>query len=219
LSSAPSTSVTSEDADLDSRRRELSPSPEVDLSSPEFDDVDDDIAMPSTPIGSLSLRGGFTYFTDASGEKRAGSGSGSQRHHHNRATSPPLEKDEREFTQTADGLQKRKLRGELLSAGAAEQTSASLETDFGNKDDSGLFGGDRTPFLSAANPNPNNIGSTTISNSFFVTSPAMRPSLFPLNFNKKDTDMDSWARLDVLEWDRSPENIELDELDGLLSGY
>ncbi|OIW24496.1 hypothetical protein CONLIGDRAFT_583976 [Coniochaeta ligniaria NRRL 30616] len=205
LSSAsdPSASTTSEDADRESRRRELSPSPEVDLSSPEFDDVDDDIAMPSTPIGSLSLRGGYNYFTGgAGGAKASGAATGSGRHHHNRATSPPLEKDEKEFTQTADGLQKRKLRGELLSGDASEPVATSVESDFGNKDDSGLF------------------GVAVMSNSLFMTSPAMRPSFLPLNLNRKDTESDNnWARLDVLEWDRSPENIELDELDCLLSGY
>ena len=52
----------------------------------------------------------------------------------------------------------------------------------------------------------------------FATSPAIRPSLMmPI---KKDGDMDSWSKLDaVLDWDRSPENIELDELDGLLNGF
>lgn len=218
--SAPSASTTSEDADPESRRRELSPSPEVDLSSPEFEDGDDDIAMPSTPIGSLSLRGGYNYFTNgAGGAKAAGTATGSARHHHNRATSPPLEKDEKEFTQTADGLQKRKLRGELLSADASEVVATSVESDFGNKDDSGLFGGIRSPFLSAANANTGNIAAPTMSNSVFLTSPAMRPSALPLNPNKKDTECDNWARLDFLDWDRSPESIELDELDCLLSGY
>lgn len=192
----------------------------MDLSSPEFDDVDDDIAMPTTPIGGLSLRGGFSYFNGgAGGAKRSGSGSGSSGHHHNRATSPPLEKDEKEFTQTANGLHKLKMRGELMSAGASEPVATSVETDFGNKDDSGLFGGVRSPFLSAANANTSGLGATLISSSFFVTSPAMRPSMLPLNVSKKDTEVDSWAKFDVLEWDRSPENIELDELDGLMSGY
>ncbi|KAB5583095.1 hypothetical protein GE09DRAFT_290168 [Coniochaeta sp. 2T2.1] len=222
LSSAsdPSASTASEDVDPESRRRELSPSPEVDLSSPEFDDVDDDVAMPSTPIGSLSLRGGYNYFTSSTnGLKGAGTSNGPSRHHHNRATLPPLEKDEKEFTQTADGLQQRKLRGELLSGDASEQVATSVETDFGNKDDSSLFGGVRSPFLSANHSNTNTMGVPTTTNSFFATSPAMRPSLMPINLNRKDTEPDNWSRLDVLEWDRSPENIELDELDGLLSGY
>lgn len=223
LSSAsdPSASTNSEDADPESRRRELSPSPEVDLSSPEFDDVDDDVAMPSTPIGSLSLRGGYNYFTGGAGSgKAAGTANETTRHHHNRATSPPLEKDEKEFTQTADGLQKRKLRGELLSGEASEQPAANAESDFGNKDDSGLFGGVRSPFLSAASNTTGHAGSAMLPSSFVMTSPAMRSNTLPLNLSRKDTtESDAWAKLDVLDWDRSPETIELDELDYLLSGY
>lgn len=218
LSSIDTTS-NSEDVDTDeSRRRELSPSPEVDLSSPEFDDVDDDEAMPATPAGSFSMRGGYNYFTNGAGAK-SGAANGSGRHHHNRATSPPLEKDEKEFTQTADGLQKRKLHGELLSGGATEQNNSNTELDFGNREDSGLFGGNRTPFMSAATLDITNTGSKDVSNTFGLTSPAMRPSVIPLNFSRKDTDVDNWTKLDVLEWDRSPENIELDELDFLLNDY
>ncbi|KAK3303308.1 uncharacterized protein B0T15DRAFT_486772 [Chaetomium strumarium] len=189
-SSAASTSA--DESDLE-RRRELSPSPEVDLSSPEFDDMDDDFAMPSTPIGSFSMRGFYMP------PRPAHSGSG----RHGRATSPPLEKDEKEFTQTADGLQKRKLNGDLLSLSSApmppvEQTvSIDLERDEGS-----LFGGSVPPMSS------------------FVSSPAIRPSTLSLNFGKKDAEADSWAKLEgLLEWDRSPESIELEELDGLLDDY
>lgn len=216
LSSAAS---NSEDADAELRRRELSPSPEVDLSSPEFDDVDDDIVMPSTPIGSLSIRGGFNFFTGAGLDNHTSTAHGSSRHRHNRATSPPLEKDEKEFTQTADGLQKRKLNGELLSAGASEHTNTntSMEPDFSGRDDSGLFD-DRS--LLSPGQCVASVGATALSAMAFMTSPAMRPSVFTLNLGKKDADAESWAKLDgMLEWDRSPENIELEELDGLLSDY
>lgn len=192
----------SEDADLE-RRRELSPSPEVDLSSPEFDDMDDDIAMPTTPIGSLSIRG----FGMPPGHFSHGVGLPGRNH---RAASPPLEKDEKEFTQTADGLQKRKLSGDLLSGNA--NATASMDVDYCAKDDSGLFGEKiampvSTPGMSMSHIN-------------FITSPAIRPSTMSLNFGKRDTEAESWLKLEnMLEWDRSPENIELDELDGLLNDY
>jgi len=190
----------SEDADPD-RRRELSPSPEVDLSSPEFDDMDDDIAMPTTPIGSLSLRG----FGMSPGHVSYGAGMPGRNH---RGASPPLEKDEKEFTQTADGLQKRKLSGDLLSGGG--NTLANMDVDYCAKDDSGLFG----EKMLTATPG------MTMGNISFVTSPAIRPSTLSINFGKRETEADSWLKLDnMLEWDRSPENIELEELDGLLSGY
>ncbi|KAK3316341.1 hypothetical protein B0H66DRAFT_292097 [Apodospora peruviana] len=193
-----SVTSNSEDADMD-RRRELSPSPEVDLSSPEFDDMDDEIAMPTTPIGSLSLRG-FGM----------GSSQMNRTHGHNgrqgRNVSPPLEKDEKEFTQTADGLQKRKLSGDLLSATTSPEHAANADLDYCQKDDNGLFG---EKMLVPGLP--------PIS---FMTSPAIRPSTMSLNLTKRDGEAESWMKLDhMLEWDRSPENIELDELDGLLNDY
>ncbi|KAK4119529.1 hypothetical protein N657DRAFT_581433 [Parathielavia appendiculata] len=196
-SSAPSTAEDSDESDTE-RRRERSPSPEVDLSSPELDDMDDDFAMPSTPIGSFSLRGGF-YMPPRPLH------SGSARHHHGRAASPPLEKDEKEFTQTADGLQKRKLTGDLALASSSndvDQTVMSIDLD---RDESSLFG--------AVTMNTSSLS--------FVSSPAIRPSTtMSLNFGRKDGEVDSWVKLEgMLEWDRSPENIELDELDGLLDDY
>ncbi|KAM7192514.1 hypothetical protein V8F20_008850 [Naviculisporaceae sp. PSN 640] len=185
-----SSASSSDEADLE-RRRELSPSPEVDLSSPEFDDMDDEVAMPTTPIGSLSLRGFRSHMS---------------RTHHNgrRGVSPPLEKDEKEFTQTADGLQKRKLKGDLFSV--ITSPAGNTETDYFQKDDNGLFG--EKTLMAGLQP---------IS---FVTSPAIRPSSMSLNFAKRDVEAENWLKLDgFLEWDRSPENIALEELDGLLDDY
>jgi hypothetical protein len=190
LSSGTSASV-SEDADMD-RRRELSPSPEIDLSSPEFDG-DEDTFMPTTPLGALSMRLPSLKTHTALSSR------------HQRGTSPPLEKDEKEFTQTADGLQKRKLSGDLMSAGPTEQR---METsyDVATREDN-LFG-DANKGLNL-NVAP---GAT------FVTSPAVRPT-FALNL-KKDDEAEGWAKLDnMLGWDRSPENIELEELDCLLTDF
>ncbi|GAB1315943.1 Mucin [Madurella fahalii] len=195
ISPSPSSAASNsaDESDLE-RRRELSPSPEVDLSSPEFDDMDDDFGMPSTPIGSFSLRSGF--YMPPSRLTHGESG------RNNRAASPPLEKDEKEFTQTADGLQKRLQKRKLGTDLSVDQTTVSMDLE---RDDSSLFG-----VMSAG-------GLNSIS---FVSSPAIRPSTVSLNFGRKDGEMDSWVKLEgMLEWDRSPENIELDELDGLLDDY
>ncbi|KAK6856283.1 hypothetical protein PG995_008434 [Apiospora arundinis] len=188
LSSSSSTSEDAESADAD-RRRELSLSPEIDLSSPEFDDMEDDMPMPGTPMGSVSM---------------------SQRHRPMNSMSrnpkidePPLEKDEKEFTETADGLQKRKLSGGLLSSGPTE----NLRLDDGMQHEQ-LFGGE-TKGLSLA--------PSLLPHMAFMTSPAMRPSyMVP---PKKD-EAENWHKLDaMLDWDRSPETVELDELDGLLNDF
>ncbi|KAK1974322.1 hypothetical protein LZ30DRAFT_608298 [Colletotrichum cereale] len=172
----------SEDGDdIDTRRRELSPSPEVDLSSPEFDDGDDDFARPTTPVGSLPNHVRYS------------------RSH--RSASPPLEKDEREFTHTADVLQKRKLARELSSVGNAEQCTNAYES---GRDD-GIFDEKHGAAASGG----------SVSAHQFITSPAMKATL--PSSTRKETDGDSWFKLgNLLEWDHSPENIELDELDCLL---
>ncbi|KAL1839390.1 hypothetical protein VTJ49DRAFT_1592 [Mycothermus thermophilus] len=189
-------SNSADESDLE-RRRELSPSPEVDLSSPEFDDMDDDFGMPSTPIGSFSMRGFYMP------PRLIHSGSG----RHGRGGSPPLEKDEKEFTQTADGLQKRKLSGgDLAPMISVSSFDVPMSSDL-DRDDSSLFGV---------------MNSSVPPASSFVSSPAIRPSTTtPLNLGRKEGDADaSWAKLDgMLEWDRSPETIELEELDCLLDDF
>ncbi|KAI1498951.1 hypothetical protein F5X99DRAFT_299210 [Biscogniauxia marginata] len=180
-----SSASTSEDTDGD-RRRELSISPEVDLSSPEFDDVDEDIPMPVTPMGSVS------------GHQRAISSL--PRNH--RGDEPPLEKDEKEFTQTADGLQKRKASGGLLTASPADQ--APIDDGMQNEQ---LFGEPHRGLAPSLLPHM-----------AFMTSPAMRPSL--ILSAKRDDEAENWSKLDaLLDWDRSPETVELDELDCLLDDF
>jgi hypothetical protein len=179
LSSAAS---RSDEADAD-RRRELSPSPEVDLSSPEFDDGD--ITTPPTPTGSFSGR------------------IKPVRNH--RASSPPLEKDEKEFTQTALGMQTRKLSKDVQMSGVPSEVE---ENTTRNMDSDGLFGDGRNLNAPSA--------------AVFVSSPAMKPSL-SLNTLKRNFEesTDIWGRIDgAMEWDmRSPESIELDELDDLLDDF
>lgn len=192
----PSATSASEDAD-EERRRELSPSPEVDLSSPELDDLDDDEPMPGTPIGSFSGRHPSVLVIAA------------QNH---RAASPPLEKDEKEFTQTADGLQKRKLSGDLFNAKTQPTVEVTLEADEHIKDD-GLFGGGVHHKAEPA------VATSHAPSMAFLASPAMLPSS---SFNpKKEASSDGWAKLESygLDWDRSPETVELDELDLVLDDF
>ncbi|KAH9886544.1 hypothetical protein F4778DRAFT_773976 [Xylariomycetidae sp. FL2044] len=178
-----SSGSTSEDADLD-RRRELSLSPEVDLSSPEFDDIDDDIPMPGTPSGSSRHRALSSLPRSHRGEE------------------PPLEKDEKEFTQTADGLQKRKATGGFLTADPVDQVI--LDDGMQNEQ---LFGEPHRGLAPSLLPHM-----------AFISSPAMRPSyVVP---TKRDGEAESWSKLDaMLDWGRSPETVELDELDCLLDDF
>lgn len=179
LSTTPS---RTDEADAE-RRRELSPSPEVDLSSPELDDQD--MLTPPTPTGSFSGR--------------------REPPRHNRATSPPLEKDEKEFTQTARGMQKRALSVDTLMSGVPSEMEDHPARAM---DPDALFGEGRALAV--------------LNTSVFVSSPAMKPSL-PLATLKRsfEESNDPWERVSgALDWDtRSPEIIELDELDALLDDF
>lgn len=182
-----SSGSTTEDTDND-RRRELSLSPEVDLSSPEFDDIEDDYPVPRTSIGSASTRHRSLHTLS--------------RIH--KADEPPLEKDEKEFTQTADGLQKLRARGGLLSATPVDQ----LGIDDGMQNEQ-LFGEPHRTFIP-----------TFLPHMAFMTSPAMRPTLTIPAPIKRDGEAEGWSKLDaMLDWDKSPETIELDELDCLLDEF
>lgn len=150
--------------------------------------MEEDIPMPGTPMGSVS---------------------GHHRSHSNmtpnhRGEEPPLEKDEKEFTQTADGLQKRKASGHLLLVDPVDQVSI----DDGMQNEQ-LFG-----------EPPKMLAPSLLPHMAFMTSPAMRPSLMIPSSAKKDGEAESWSKFDtILDWDRSPETIELDELDGLLDDF
>ncbi|KAI1741557.1 hypothetical protein F4680DRAFT_458027 [Xylaria scruposa] len=181
-----SSGSTTEDTEND-RRRELSLSPEIDLSSPEFDDMEEDYPVPKISMGS-------------------------SRHHRSlhalsrihRAEEPPLEKDEKEFTQTADGLQRLKARGELLSATPVDQ----LGIDDGMQNEQ-LFGEPHRTFIP-----------TFLPHMAFMTSPAMRPTLTIPAPIKRDGEAEGWSKLDaLLDWDKSPETIALEELDCLLDEF
>ena len=168
------------DADLEAElaaRRALSPSPEIDLSSPEFDDVDDDLDCPSLLSSRTSL--------SLDRERRA------------RGTSPPLERDEREFTQTANGLQKRKI-GPDTDEPVIPAALGAL--DEGSKFDS-LFYDFR--------------GNLPVA---MMVSPPMKASPY-VGGLKKDGD-DSWVKIGrLLDWDTTPETMELEELDCLLDTF
>ncbi len=200
LSSAASGSEATEEE----RRRELSPSPEVDLTAPDFDEFDDDIPMPGTPIHPLSGR--YPQFSSRN----------------QRGASPPLEKDEKEFTQTAEGLQRQKLAGNafllnsamiaattVLPSTASHSRDHGMELDDGSRDEAILFGTESGHLVVSS-----------ASNFTLMTSPAMRPTFGLSSGPKRESEAESWAKLDtMLDWDRSPENVELDELDCLLDEF
>ncbi|KAI9699917.1 MAG: hypothetical protein M1820_006979 [Bogoriella megaspora] len=121
----------SDDAASDSSRREraaLSPSPEVDFSCPELDG--DDATPPLTPGGTFSGR------NSVSSQSHRSSGAGNTAH-----KPPPLEREEREFTETAAEVRRRR-RSE---ASAARSAGSSSTASIASKSASASVSGSASP--------------------------------------------------------------------------
>ncbi|KAJ4350125.1 uncharacterized protein N0V89_008746 [Didymosphaeria variabile] len=193
-------SAASDDNDADSHARDVrSPSPELDLS-----DYDDAASDP---------------FTNATHQPTTHNIA-----HNRRAQSPPLEKDEREFTLTASSLQERR-----RSAQAERERSASATVENMQPADVTM---DDIPELveseeSAARKNSETAAAlfgqmqhSTFDPVLGISSPLLKSSLnieMPPPVFKAG---ESWSGNDDEEWAlKSPENIELDELDDLFGNY
>lgn len=210
----PTPSATSgSDVDEDERRRELSPSPELDLEPYRLnDDMDDeDEPMPATPLGSFPSRHSMSQASTTA--------------------EPPLETDEKEFTQTATGLQKRKLSGQFmpqfsgLPAEPPAHPTADVAVDEHAKDDT-LFGDAKA--LDASMNAPHHLGTSATTSLQLMSSPHIHPAARPvmgtplsLDLGKIKADHESfYSQLDSqLGWDRSPEQVDLEELDSMLTAF
>lgn len=191
-------SVTGDEMDAEIRGR--SPSPEVELFSPDFED--DAVPTPPTPGEAFSGRNSLN--PDGTPDIRARG---------NRAPSPALEADERGFTETATAV---RARGMSLQSAAPQPTveidqSAIMEADEtpeqqhkrDEKLADALFGYER---LQA---NQKALGS----------SPMMLPKPDALAKPHPVLILDDIDMADVHDTLLSPEMIDVDELDSMFSGY
>lgn len=179
----------------------MSPSPELNLSTPEFEDHVDPFSNQSHPPTSVNIA------------------------HNRRAQSPPLERDEREFTQTASSLQQRRMSQEAERKRAASMT-APPQVDVVMED---ALSHVEESEESAARKNSESAAMlfghiATFQAEMVPSSPLTKPALViemppppfkPIESLKRDRDeIDlSWSDM------KSPESIELDELEDLLGGY
>ena len=178
----------------------MSPSPELDLSSPDFDDGIDPFSNQTHPPTSANIS------------------------HNRRAQSPPLERDEKEFTQTASFLQQRR-----RSQQAERERSDSAPTVVVQRPDVAM---DDIPEVdeteeSAARKNSETaaalFGPFDRVSVFAASSPMLKPifsiEIPPPAFKPSDVKME----LDDIDWSwsemKSPEHVNLDELDDLFGGY
>ena len=230
---SPSLSNASVDEDqegAEARKRDaLSPSPEVDLSAHDLDAgmAEDTFTTPPTPAGSYSGRSSLA--------RDGSSGSMSEDVnlvHNHRAASPPLEGDEKEFTQTASNMRMRgmslddqSIRPSLETMNASVETSLDVPMEETEEEKAkrnreaaaALFGGqgDHLPDT----------------NSTILSSPFMKPMVVPAavekEIKKEAVDVEMEEPISILGdrgfgtgWDsREPENIGLEELDELFGAF
>jgi hypothetical protein len=214
LTPSVSPSIDQDDIDLETRERlRMSPSPEVDLSSP---DLDDDHPMsPPTPGESFSGRSSLT---------RDGSIS-EHRTTQNRAPSPPLEADEKGFTETATAV---RARGMSLNESTIH-TSIEVVMEQGNQqrmeviEETAEMTHRRDQELgyelfghahgALATPNqPTLLSSPMIVAKDDHAANVKKVTALVTDIGLQDVEMTNWEL-------RSPENVELDELDGMFSGF
>lgn len=213
----------------DRRRAALSPSPEVDLSTHDLDAVmaDDDFTTPPTPAASFSGRSSL-----ARDGSNGGTPEGLSLVHNHRAASPPLEGDEKEFTQTASNMRIRgmsldqhSIRPSLETMNPRTETAVDVQMDETEEEKAKrnceaaatLFGG-HTDHIQ-------------YNNSTIMSSPVMKavpgPSMEKEIKVEEAADAAMEEPISILgdrgfgtAWNtRELENIGLDELDDLLAAF
>ena len=227
LSSA--SAADEEDEHYNRRRQALSPSPEVDLSSPE---LEDEVSQePPTPGAPFSGRNSVA---------RERSASASNLSHNRRAASPQLEHEERDFKQTANALYEQALQRrnsqqsqqdvsmEQADASAgAEQDDAAVEmateesdesTALKNSEDAAaLFGHAETVEQHMELFSSPVFGAE---NELQLDQVAMKPEKpsapITLDLSHQQKDVAS-----IVDWDmlQSPENVEMAELEDMFDAY
>ncbi|KAF7505162.1 hypothetical protein GJ744_001228 [Endocarpon pusillum] len=214
LTPSVSPSIDQDDIDIETRERlRMSPSPEVDLSSPDLDD--DQPMSPPTPGESFSGRSSLTRDGSIAEHRTA----------QNRAPSPPLEADEKGFTETATAVRARgmslnecsvhtSIEGSL-DQGSNQQMEGIEETaEMTHKRDQEL-GYELFGHAHGALAVPNQ---TTLLSSPMIAAKddhatnVKKVTALVTEIGLQDVEMTNWEL-------RSPENVELDELDGMFSGF
>lgn len=236
LSSA--SAADEEDERYNRARAALSPSPEVDLSSPELDDENTDNPQPSN--GSFTSRNSLSREHPPTSANLA---------HNRRAASPQLELEERDFKQTANLLHEQaRLRRASEEDVKMSDTVAGAELESGSVAQSveGSVNEEEQDTEAAAElfQQAEHLKSYSRANLEF-SSPVLQPrqlsdmmeasiSGSPLKYQRTDECMEDEMTLDLnnhpaetfeqpdaFAWDslQSPENIELSELDDMFDAF
>ena len=222
---SPSISNASVDEDAEAaeerRRDALSPSPEVDLSVHDIvstqDSSNPEFVPPGTPAGAS--------FSGRSSLTRDGSSRSQPDHslsHNHRAASPPLEGDEKEFTQTASIVRMRGMSLDNHSARPSKEDDSDMVIDESEEDRAR-----RNEETAATLFGPHNHPSVGMT---LMSSPLVKPSsshVIAPTIKREPPDVEMEEPVSILgrqasglTWDtREPEDIQIEDLDDLFMAY
>jgi hypothetical protein len=200
-------SVDQDDIDVDMvERARMSPSPEIDLTSPHLEELH----LPTgPPTPGESFNGRSSLARDGTMDHRMSS---------NRAPSPPLEADEKGFTETATAVRERGMSlHESTVHESVEARADEVDIDAGVEDTPEMMHrkDQELGYELFGHAHSGQIGLTS--------SPMVQPRNGPapaatrksnLAVQQEDVEMEETS------WDLdSPENVALDELDGMFLGF
>lgn len=189
---------------MDARARSrMSPSPELDLSDYDESGSSDPFSSQVHPPTVANIA------------------------HNRRAQSPPLEKEEREFTLTATSLQQERRRQQAERERSASLSAEPSQTSDISMDDVAQSIEETEELAARKNSEAaaalfGHLASSSFD--FSVDSPALKSQAFHLEmpppmFKPHEVKLEiadiDWSWTDM----RSPENIELDELEEMFGGY
>ncbi|UJO19708.1 uncharacterized protein CLAFUR5_09998 [Fulvia fulva] len=220
-----SASAADEENEYLRRREALSPSPEVDLSSPELEEDHGD--APPTPGGSFPARNSISRDRSASYT------------HPRRNASPPLETEEQDFKQTASALyeeaQKRRnsqhsqqdvnMDGDAAGGADQDADSVTMSIEPEETEESAAL---KNSEAAAALFGPSDHVHVTSTQQMEFSSPYLQPHKvdlqdetdhMTLSFGKDDHHISLPEA--ALGWDslQSPEDIEVGDLDDMFDAY
>ena len=228
---SPSLSNASVDGDAEAaeeRKREaLSPSPEVDLSVHDVaihgKNSVTEFAVPGTPAAS-SYSGRSSLARDGSNASQSDTGL----NHNHRAASPPLERDEKEFTQTASSM---RMRGMSLDNPTLRPSTEALhEITVDESEEQVASRNQQAAEDLFGAQHHHGLGNIALMSSPMVkpAQPAVIARETIKKEEKTDIEMQDSSPTSILgqsgmgglPWDaREPEDIQIEDLDDLFGGY
>ena len=203
------------------KREALSPSPELEFSTEDLDvgvsGAEKNFTNPRTPVGSS-----YSERSSLARDGSNGSSSDGVLSHNHRSASPPLEGDEKEFTQTASSMRMRGMSLDEISIRPSTEDLNEMETEE-TEEEKARRNREAVEALFGAH-HANDTTSVAISSPW--VKPMQQPAVKKENAADEE-DIEMQESISILgdngaglTWDtREPEDIQVEDLDDLFGAF